>query len=245
MFQNKIQVFPGNNFLFSQGDVAKSVYFILEGRISIIRDNKRLLSLSSHNVVGLEGVYDTRGIYPYSALCDLETRAIVYPIESIPEVFMENYMVLEKILSSLSYQLSSCWSLIGRTGTGSQNNFFMGEIITVSPREYVIREGENSTDIYKIISTDEGLEVSKGGKVLTILKEPGQFFGEMAAILKEPRSASVRSIGNSVLEVYSSDALFSILEDYPDLSFRIIKDLSKRLATANELILKEMGDGER
>ncbi len=243
MFQNKIQIFPGNNFLFSQGDVAKNVYFILEGRISIVRDSKRVLSLSSHNVVGLEGVYDSRGIYPYSALCDVETRAIVYPIEAIPEVFMENYMILEKILSSLSYQLSSCWSLIGRTEIKPQGNFFMGEIITVAQGEYVIKEGENTTDIYKIISTDEGLEVSKEGKVLTILKEPGQFFGEMAAILREPRTASVKSIGNSVLEVYSADALFSLLEDYPDLSFRIIKDLSKRLAAANELILKGTKDG--
>ncbi len=238
MFQNRIEVYPADTTIFSQGDVARDVYFILDGKISILRDNKRIISLPSHNIVGLEGAYNSKGIYPYSAVCEVESRMIVYPLEAIPEVFVENYMVLEKVLSSLSYQLSSCWSLIGRAEVRPQGNFFMGDIITVSPGEYVIREGETTTDIYKIISTDEGLEVSKGGKVLTILKEPGQFFGEMAAILKEPRSASIRSLGSSVLEVYPADALLSVLEDYPDLSFRIIRDLSKRLAAANELILR-------
>lgn len=99
-----------------------------------------------------------------------------------------------------------------------------------------MQDGERSKEIYRIISTDKGLEVVKNGNQLAVIREPGEIFGEMACLLNEGRTAGIRSLGNSVLEVYSPEQLLAMLSDYPDFSLRLVTTLAQRLAkTSREL----------
>lgn len=45
----------------------------------------------------------------------------------------------------------------------------------------------------------------------------GQFFGEMGILNEEPRSASVRAIGETRCLLFDKTPLLAILEDYPQI----------------------------
>jgi CRP-like cAMP-binding protein len=107
--------------------------------------------------------------------------------------------------------------------------------------EVIIEEGATETDIFKLISTEQGLVVSKSGKEIGRIMNPGEFFGEMASLLNQKRSATITSKGNSVVQVYSADNLQDMIEEHPELAKRIIRTMAKRLSQA----IKKIGGLQR
>lgn len=234
MYINKIIRIPKGTPLFSQGETANYCYLTLGGHIGIWINNQKIAEVGKKHILGLEGLYHPQNIYPYSAIPESECRLSQYDSAQLPDQFLSNENLNKTVFSSLSKQLAKCWSLLSLPNQTEPAHFFAGDVISIAPGETIIKEGDNSQEIYRIIFTEQGLEVSKQGKILTLLTETGDFFGEMASILKQPRSATVKSLGFSMLEVYNGDLIYKILQDYPDLSLRIIKDLSKRLAQTSD-----------
>ena len=89
---------------------------------------------------------------------------------------------------------------------------------------YVIREGH--VKISKM--SDDGRE-----KILEIMG-PGTFFGEMALLDKETRSASVKSTCACVLLALSRQDFLALLRRNPDISMQLICELSRRLRETDE-----------
>jgi type IV pilus assembly protein PilB len=56
--------------------------------------------------------------------------------------------------------------------------------------------------------------------------------------LKEARSATIISKGNSVVQVYSGDDMQDMIEEHPEIAKRIITTLAKRLSQATKKISK-------
>lgn len=79
------------------------------------------------------------------------------------------------------------------------------------------------------------------GKILAIL-EDGEFFGELALLDREERSASARASTPSTLLVFAQPDLLGLIEQRPVLGTRILKNLSRvigaRLRQTNENLLK-------
>ncbi|MBI5206931.1 MAG: Crp/Fnr family transcriptional regulator [Candidatus Firestonebacteria bacterium] len=91
---------------------------------------------------------------------------------------------------------------------------------------YIIQEGE-----VKITKTVKGTE-----RVLSYLKT-GEFFGEMAVIDKEPRSANVvASQDNTKVIIIHKDVFESQIQKNPKIAMRILKKMSMRLREANKQI---------
>lgn len=84
---------------------------------------------------------------------------------------------------------------------------------------YVIREGRVSVS-----------KLSKDGRetILDFLVA-GDFFGEMALLDGEPRSASVRTLCDARMFVLSEAALLKALRGSPELALALIRELSRRL----------------
>jgi type IV pilus assembly protein PilB len=57
-------------------------------------------------------------------------------------------------------------------------------------------------------------------------------------VLKEARSATIISKGNSVVQVYSGDDIQDMIEEHPEIAKRIITTLAKRLSQATKKISK-------
>ena len=107
----------------------------------------------------------------------------------------------------------------------------------------IIREGNKDIDFFKLIRG--GLTVIKGGKKIAELTEPGEYFGEMAAITGERRTASIISEGRSTVKRYPGDKLDEIIEKYPDVSGHLFKSMTVRLQKSNQIIVKLAGGGRR
>ena len=100
--------------------------------------------------------------------------------------------------------------------------------------DVIEKEGDSGIAFYLI--TDGGVEVRGGSKVLSRLSR-GQFFGEMALIDKQPRSASViaASAGAKCL-IMPSWNFRAALENDPKLAIGILRELSSRLRDATNAL---------
>ena len=103
-----------------------------------------------------------------------------------------------------------------------------------SPGDVIEKEGGMGVAFYLI--TNGSVEVRKGEKLVSKLGR-GQFFGEMALIDKQPRSATVLASqgGTSclVMPVYSFKA---VIESDPKIAMAVMKELARRLReTTNAL----------
>ncbi len=109
--------------------------------------------------------------------------------------------------------------------------------------DVIIREGNQDIDFFKLIRG--GLTVVKSGKKIAELTEPGEYFGEMAAISGEQRTASIISQGRSTVKRFPGDKLDEIIEKYPDVSAHLFKTMTSRLLKSNQILVKLAGGGVR
>jgi CRP/FNR family cyclic AMP-dependent transcriptional regulator len=89
---------------------------------------------------------------------------------------------------------------------------------------YVIREGR--AKVTK--ASEDGRE-----KIMNFL-ETGAFFGDMALLGDETRSASVKTLEESVLLALSRRDFIDLLQQSPDLALAVIAELANRLRETNE-----------
>jgi type IV pilus assembly protein PilB len=109
--------------------------------------------------------------------------------------------------------------------------------------DLIIREGNTDIDFFKLIRG--ALTVIKGGKKIAELTEPGEYFGEMAAISGEQRTASIVSQGRSTVKRFPGGKIDEIIEKYPDVSSHLFKTMTSRLHKSNQIIVKLAGGGRR
>lgn len=107
----------------------------------------------------------------------------------------------------------------------------------------IIREGNTDIDFFKLIRG--GLTVVKGGKKIAELTEPGEYFGEMASISGEHRTASIISQGRCTVKRFPGDKIDEIIAKYPDVSNHLFKTMTSRLLKSNQIIVKLAGGGNR
>ncbi len=107
----------------------------------------------------------------------------------------------------------------------------------------IIREGNTDIDFFELIRGS--LTVIKNGKKIAELTEPGEYFGEMAAITGEQRSASIIAQGRCTVKRYPGDKINEIVAKYPDITSQLFKTMTMRLYKSNKIILKLAGGAGR
>ena len=92
--------------------------------------------------------------------------------------------------------------------------------------EVLITEGDRGRDFFVIISGE--VEVRrKGRKVATL--GPGTFFGEMALLSNQPRTATVSAVSPLRLLVIADRAFVDLLDAMPELWLKVARSLAERL----------------
>lgn len=113
----------------------------------------------------------------------------------------------------------------------------MSETLRLMPNEYLVREGEESTEMYYLQSGTLAVFKRKGDQehqIGTIIS--GELVGEMSFLDKNPRSASVKAMSESMLIVIPVDKLEHTLETMPKWFSALLNTLTERLRKANARI---------
>lgn len=110
------------------------------------------------------------------------------------------------------------------------------DVETYEDRDVIIREGNRDSDFYKLVRG--AVYVVKGGKKIAEISEPGEYFGEMAAITGEVRSASILSKGRSVIKRFPGDKLMDVIEKYPEVAKHLFSVLANRLSTTDRKLVQ-------
>jgi CRP-like cAMP-binding protein len=79
------------------------------------------------------------------------------------------------------------------------------------------------------VATDRGAT-----RLILGLRGPGELLGEMAALDPHPRSATVRALGPTEVQVISGDAFRRFLALHPRVSGLVIRQLTFRLRSADQ-----------
>ena len=110
-------------------------------------------------------------------------------------------------------------------GTGSQDVFPAGATI--------FNEGEPGKTMY--IIKEGQVELRVHGKVVETLG-PEEFFGEMALVENEPRSATAIALTDVRLSPITERQFLFLVQETPFFSLRIMKAMSHRLRKIDKLI---------
>jgi type IV pilus assembly protein PilB len=111
------------------------------------------------------------------------------------------------------------------------------EIEEYEDGDIIIQEGnKDDRNFYKLVRGK--VAVLKSGKKIAEITEPGEYFGEMACILNEPRYASVLSIGRSKIKRYPGDKISELIEKYPDISTHLFKTMANRLRKTDQILIQ-------
>jgi len=95
---------------------------------------------------------------------------------------------------------------------------------SAQPGERVIHRGDHADAAYFLSSGE--VEVSVGGQHIRL--GPGSFFGEMALISGQPRSADVTALDYCKFLKLTTDDFNEILRRYPDIRQQIAEEAAKR-----------------
>jgi type IV pilus assembly protein PilB len=104
----------------------------------------------------------------------------------------------------------------------------------------IIQEGNtNDKNFYKLIRGKVG--VFKKDKKIAEITEPGEFFGEMACILDDPRYATILSIGRCKIKRYPGNKLEELIEKYPEISKHLFRTMAHRLQKTDNMVIHLAG----
>jgi CRP-like cAMP-binding protein len=94
-------------------------------------------------------------------------------------------------------------------------------------KEFLMRQGETSTDIMIVAEGAARVVNRQNERIVDI--EAGGVVGEIAMLDAAPRSATVVSVGPTVVAVLDYDRLSALLQARQDIELGILRNLSREL----------------
>ena len=107
-------------------------------------------------------------------------------------------------------------------------------------KEWLLEQGETSTSIYFLTSGVVRVLITPSPEREVILADinAGGYFGEMAAIDGQPRSAGILAITDATIACMSAPVFREILHKHPDVSEHFLKHLVARIRTLGQRIIE-------
>jgi CRP/FNR family cyclic AMP-dependent transcriptional regulator len=95
----------------------------------------------------------------------------------------------------------------------------------------IIMEGDETSSLYIILSGKVRVFSSddKSKEVTLLIQEPGSYFGEIALLSDEPRSASVVTLESTVCAMISKSDFINWLMIHPDVAISLLGVLSEKI----------------
>jgi len=117
----------------------------------------------------------------------------------------------------------------------------LAEIQSYEQGEVIVAEGTPGDTFFVLMDGEVSIEKATPEgypRPLTALTDQGAFFGEMAVVDIEPRSATARAFKKTRVVMFTKEALVRVFDEYPELmtlvAFNIARVLSQRLRSIDE-----------
>jgi CRP-like cAMP-binding protein len=230
---NQVKEHAPGAIIASEGEKEDVFYVILQGEVEILQNKKSIRVLQEGDVFGLENVYVYKCCSTTAKALN-RSRIASYHRDVIEQILHTKPQVTAQIINSLLAQLA-------QTTQVAQENMPSGGMVDFRERIYqegevIIEEGSPGKDIYLLVGSERGLSISIAGKEVGMITRPGEYFGEMSSLLNQERTATVTSLGRSVVQVFPGGNLEATLCANPQLSKKIIDTLALRLVEASKRI---------
>ncbi len=98
-------------------------------------------------------------------------------------------------------------------------------LLTVAPDETLIEEGATTSRMFVLEAGD--LVIEHDGVAFARVDTPGAVFGEMAAVLEKPATATVRAVGEVAVRVVEDPIGF--LSEQPGAALAVLRTTASRL----------------
>jgi serine/threonine protein kinase/CRP-like cAMP-binding protein len=234
----RLRPFKAGQSIVRQGDTGETMFLLCRGRVLVYAtasDQQRiyLSSLSAGDFFGenafftsgrrsatVEALYDVDALEIDRALYDL----VMHGNHEANNILLGFYKerIVETVMAT-----SPTFGLLSNDDRRKLVAEF--ELRTFQPGELVIREGEIANQIYLVKDGIAEVFTEKGGPRTTLSEiGPGTIFGEVAALRRIPRTASV--IAKTRLEALelSGVAFHAVLSAKPDIKQKILEFVAKR-----------------
>ena len=102
---------------------------------------------------------------------------------------------------------------------------------------YVFREGEASKEIFYVVSGSVKMlkESGRGDEELKTMG-PGEYFGEMAALINAPRTASAQAVEDSNIAVVDGETFRNLLRESGEVAVLMLRELALRLKNTTDVL---------
>lgn len=98
--------------------------------------------------------------------------------------------------------------------------------------DVIFNQGDEGDYMYAVVTGE--VEMRVGEKFVTSVRE-NEFFGEMAVLDSQPRSATAHAIGSTTLAVISKERFMEMLKEDHDFALQIIRVLINRLRAETKM----------
>jgi len=230
---SRVREYGTGEVIAAEGERQEIFYVILQGSVELFQRARSVRVLAAGDVFGLERIFLKKSLTT-TARALSPVRIAVYQKSAIGQIAEARSQVITAVIASLLNQLEQTTQIAGEymppafTLDCNQRVYREGEVI--------IKEGTSGNDMFMLVESESGLLVTRHGKEVGRISRPGEYFGEMSGLLGEKRTATVRSLGTSLVQRFSGEDLDAALLTYPRLAARIIHILAARLLAANERI---------
>ncbi len=222
----EVAIFQAGEQIIPLGFDSPYFFVILSGQVMLTQKGKRIRTLGELDIFGLESLLLRRPSH-YRAEAVQKCRIAKYSPEILDYLIRKSPRMVENVLSSMVRQLTQT---VGNLLEPPPETFEAKDrVLYISDGEEIRDDMDGGSALYRLISTEDRVQVTIEGRETMRITKPGEFFG--APIL--PRNASVRSIGQSVVEKYGADELDIIIRDYPDSAVRIMQSMMERCEAGN------------
>lgn len=233
---SRVKEYLAGEVIAAEGEEQETFYVILQGSVELFQHAKSVRVLTAGDVFGLERIFLKKSLTT-TARALSPVRIAVYEKNAIGQIAEARSQVFTAIIASILNQLEQTTQIAGEHMPPAfmldcnQRAYRAGEII--------IKEGTSGNDIFMLVESENGLLVTRKDKEVGRITRPGEYFGEMSGLLGEKRTATVRSLGTSLVQRFPGEDLEATLLAYPHLAKRIIDTLASRLLAANRRIVEQ------
>ncbi len=218
----EVTVFQIGRTILAQGVENPFFHVLLSGRVVLSKNGKMIRMLGEQDIFGMESLL-LKEPSLYSAYAVQECRVARYGLETLDHLIHESPRMIQNLLVSIMRQLTdTTLNLLEPPSVVPEEN---ERISFYQDGELILDEANGGTGLCRLISTQGGLQVTMGGREVTLINKPGEFFGRPIS----QSHACVRSIGQSIVEKFGTGDLHILIREYPESAARIMFELIERL----------------